>query len=280
MAGDWIKWGKGLASRREVVVLAARMKCNRFEIAGRLMQLWEWCDENIPDSGINVDTLNASLFLGDSACAFLDSILGMDGFAAALSAPEVGWLTIEPSGWVVFPNFGAHNGTTAKTRASEARKKQRQRRNSEGVPKVSRCERDKIRTITGTRDREETENINPTPTSPQKECGVGGVLTNLTAEDLQSREKLSAIRVSDPRWESERGGLLLLAAARRALDKGRKSPGGLFRRLLSMPDEQLAELVEPYIHEARQQLVAWRQRGASPIAAELAATLTARGNTS
>ncbi|QEL14038.1 hypothetical protein [Limnoglobus roseus] len=136
MAGDWIKWTKGLASRREVAVLSAALGRDRHEIAGRLMVLWEWCDDNATDA--DADTAdNVSLCVGDKACAFLDAITGLPGLAEAMAAPGVGWLVIEAAGRVVFPQFARHNGTSAKTRASDATKKRRQRRCPESVPNLS-----------------------------------------------------------------------------------------------------------------------------------------------
>ena len=154
MAGDWIKWSKGLASRREVVVLASKLKMDRHEVAGRLMVLWEWCDDNIPDDEIEELSLDASLFIGDNPCAFVDALVGLPGFADALASAEVRWLTARSGGRLVFPHFGRHNGTTAKTRALEARKKQKQRKKEkETSTKVSRKHRD----ICGTREEKRRE---------------------------------------------------------------------------------------------------------------------------
>lgn len=150
MAGDWIKWTKGLASRREVVILASKLGRDRHEIAGRLMVLWEWCDENIVDGDLDSVSLDASLKIGDTPFVFLDALLGLPGFAEAMNSPEVRWLTARSGGLLVFPNFGRHNGSTAKTRAYESRKKQRQRKSS---PELSPNHGDK----TGTREREERE---------------------------------------------------------------------------------------------------------------------------
>jgi hypothetical protein len=133
MAGDWIQWTKGLAKKREVLILAARFARDRHEIAGRLMELWEWCDDNIPQKSFDEDG-NVSLFLGDNCPAFIDAEIGLPGFAEAMAADDIGWLKFLPRGEVVFVNLGRHNGSTAKTRGLEARKKARQRAAAKKLP--------------------------------------------------------------------------------------------------------------------------------------------------
>lgn len=159
MAGDWIKWSKGLANRREVVLVAARLGLDRHDVAGRLMVLWEWADDNIPDSDIDDLSLDASLSLGDKAFSFIDALVCCPGFADALASSEVRWLTARSGGRIAFPHFGRHNGTTAKTRALESRKKQRQRsKGKKPSPETSRNERDN----NGTREEKRVESINTT----------------------------------------------------------------------------------------------------------------------
>lgn len=156
MAGDWIEWSKGLASRREVVVLAAKLGRDRHEIAGRLMVLWEWADENIPDEDIDPHTGDASLFLGDKPFDFLDALLGLPGFADAMASPEVCWLTARSGGRLSFPKFGRHNGTTSKTRALSRKKKQGQRAVSQNMsPKIRDTCPQKSGTKSGLQNRTE-----------------------------------------------------------------------------------------------------------------------------
>ena len=151
MAGDWIKWSKGLASRREVVILAAALRRDRHEIAGRLMVVWEWLDDNVADSEIDELSLDVSLFIGDKPFDFIDALVGLPGFADALASDGVRWLSARSGGRLTFPHFGRHNGTTAKTRALESRKKQKQRATKKDKsPDMSRNDRDN----NGTREEE------------------------------------------------------------------------------------------------------------------------------
>lgn len=149
MAGEWIKWTKGLTRKREVAVLASKLGRDRREIAGRLMELWEWCDDNLSDTDFD-ESGNATVVIGD--LAFVDETVGLDGFAAAMASPEVSWLIPGDGGRVTFPNFDNHNGNTAKKRSYEQKKKANQRK--EAIKMSPKCPHD-TGTKMGTR-REET----------------------------------------------------------------------------------------------------------------------------
>lgn len=154
MAGDWIKWTKGLASKREIVLVASRLKRDRDEIAGKLMRLWEWCDDNFSENDVDSVSLDVSLKLGDTAFGFVDALCGLPGLAEALASPDVRWIEARSGGRVVFPNLARHNGTSAKERLLERDKKRKQRASKE---KLSLNSGDKI----GTREekrREESSN--------------------------------------------------------------------------------------------------------------------------
>jgi hypothetical protein len=130
MAGDWIKWVKGLASRREVSVMASHLKKDRHEVAGRLMVFWEWCDENVPVDALSGDGtafVKMSPVNGDNM-ALIDSVVGTPGFADSLVS--VDWLRCR-DGRIELPHFGRHNGETAKTRARNASNQKKKRQLSE-----------------------------------------------------------------------------------------------------------------------------------------------------
>ncbi len=135
MAGDWIKWEHGLVDKPEVIRLAAILGLAREVIVCRLMKFWEWCDLNIPDAAIS-ETGSAFVILsprdGDNV-AFLDALVWTPGFADALAA--VDWIRFR-DGRIELPNFGRHNGETAKTRARNAKnqKKKRTKSGSEKPP--------------------------------------------------------------------------------------------------------------------------------------------------
>ena len=115
MAGEWIKWTKGLHRKREVLMIAARMSLPAAHVAGLCMVLWEWLDDNL--SADQIENGNAHVTLGALQPEFLDALVGASGFAAALAA--VGWMNVR-SGSLVVPNYSRHNGQTAKDRALTA----------------------------------------------------------------------------------------------------------------------------------------------------------------
>lgn len=128
MAGDWIKVEVGTASKTEVLRMAEMLGMERRTCMGLLVDYWSWLDANTrTDCVPNLSRLS------------LDSVMNCPGFSAALEA--VGWAKWDKSGWeMTVVNYDHHNGSSAKTRASEQRKKREQRRDK-----------------TGTREREETE---------------------------------------------------------------------------------------------------------------------------
>ena len=91
MAGDWIKWTKGLAKRPEVLQMAADLGRSRHEVAGLVMEFWEWCDDNVVPEG---ETANCSGLVSIAAVSttLVDSIVGVPGFADSMTA--VDWLRI------------------------------------------------------------------------------------------------------------------------------------------------------------------------------------------
>jgi len=132
VAGDWLKWSKGFARKREVIACASKLKLPRRLIAGILMELFEWADDNTADG--NVRSVTGS---------DIDAVVDCPGLAAALE--EVGWLRVAERG-ITFVNFSKHNGQSAKARALTSERVKRARNAasvSEPLPEKRREEKSK-----------------------------------------------------------------------------------------------------------------------------------------
>lgn len=129
MAGDWIKWCKGLHRKKEVIGIAKRLGIVPAHAAGLCMVFWEWLDDNVSEKEIDKDG-DAHMNLGALDPEFIDRLVGADGFAAALAAE--GWLNIR-FGSLTVPNFTRHN-QTGKTRAVVADRVSRYRQRHSQKP--------------------------------------------------------------------------------------------------------------------------------------------------
>lgn len=110
----WIKWSIGLESKPEVFEMASQLSLSRPAVAGCLMVFWAWVD------GVSEDG-----WIQNARPAYVDSLVGVEGFAQAMES--VGWLIVEYNG-MRLPNFDRHNGSTAKQRALEQKRKADARR--------------------------------------------------------------------------------------------------------------------------------------------------------
>lgn len=204
MAGDWIKWQKGLARKREVLSVAHKLGMDRRAVAAACMEVWEWADDETADGHIE-----------GVPAGFIDQVVGLDGFAGALA--EVGWLRVTEGG-VSFPNFDRHNGEPAKQRARNARNQARKR----SVTKASPASGDK----TYTRDREREEKsadagASAQPPNPPPGGDVGGAKKPDDAEPPPSLDT-ERFRQAWREWcqhRRERKQRLTPTAATRALKK-------------------------------------------------------------
>jgi hypothetical protein len=104
----WLKVEKATPKKPEVRFIARQLSISRLEVFGRLFEVWSWIDNNTVTDKVPLMTK-----------AEVDEEAGLPGFADAMEA--AGWLVVEPSGEVSFPNFGRHNSDTAKRRAQKAR---------------------------------------------------------------------------------------------------------------------------------------------------------------
>lgn len=186
MPGTWIKWTKGLPNKPEVIRLAGLLRTTREAVVCRLMSFWEWCDDTIPTENVRPDgtgVIEMSPSAGDNAVT-VDAIVGVSGFALALST--VGWAQFSGADLEI-PNFGRHNGETAKTRARNSlnQKKIRDSRNGQVPPpippspphvtKMSPPGGDIFGDKTVTRGEEIREEEERTPQPPAKPGEMGAV---------------------------------------------------------------------------------------------------------
>lgn len=126
MAGDWIKWTKGLHRKKEVLGIAARLGISPAHAAGLCEIFWEWCDDNISQAAID-ENGNAHVTLGTLHHSFIDSVTGNAGMAKAMQ--DEGWIRLE-DGVMVVPNYTRHNGQTSKDRALTAERVKKYRSKS------------------------------------------------------------------------------------------------------------------------------------------------------
>lgn len=104
----------------DVIQIAADLGLDEFGVVGRLHAVWSWLDAHSQD-GKNVRIVTA----------FIDRLTAKIGFADAMRS--VKWLSGK-DGKITFTNFDRHNGETAKYRASEAKRKSKQRNSRDICP--------------------------------------------------------------------------------------------------------------------------------------------------
>lgn len=103
MAGDWIKVQKDTPDKPEVLAIASRLDIDPDAVVGKLVRIWSWFDTHTIDGNAQSVTFS-----------FVDRLCGVTGFAQKVA--DVGWLERVGEN-LRLPNFGYHNGQTAKTRA-------------------------------------------------------------------------------------------------------------------------------------------------------------------
>lgn len=115
MAGDWIKVEVSTSHKAEVLRMAEMLGITRRECMGLLVDFWAWLDAN-----------SRTELVPNLSRKSLDGVLECAGFASCLES--VGWAKWSADGWTMtVNNYAVHNGTSAKTRAYEQRKKKIQR---------------------------------------------------------------------------------------------------------------------------------------------------------
>lgn len=149
MAGDWIKVEQATLDKPEVLRTADLLGVDRRYALGLYLDFWVWLDKNL--SGSCPD------FVRNMSKKSLDDVLRCQGFAACLEL--IGWAKFdEQTGTMHIVNAERHNGTTAKSRALDAKRKKDKRH--ENVRETSGSKPDKNRT------REEKRREDRTPVVP------------------------------------------------------------------------------------------------------------------
>lgn len=118
MAGDWIKVATATPDKPEVIRAARLLGVDRDLVLGKLVRMWAWFDAN------SVDGVVDGVVSTD-----VDAVVALDGFTSVVAS--VGWVKFDDDAErVSLPNFGDHNGETAKKRALKAKRQEKWRRNS------------------------------------------------------------------------------------------------------------------------------------------------------
>lgn len=179
MAGDWIKVEKELHDKPEVRRMARALRLSRFDIVGRLVSVWSWADSHsFTGSGMDISEED------------IDDIADLIGFADALR--QVGWLKGRAAS-LEFPNFGRHNGQSAKRRAMEAERKRLERMGcSDDADK--RPQRKRTKFGQNADQRREEKNLSPFLPPP---CTVEEVEAHLRAAAFAGRVRLAPDQIPD-----------------------------------------------------------------------------------
>ncbi len=109
MAGDWLKIEANTPDKPEVIGIADMLGISPPHAFGCLFMVWRWFDQHTTSG-------NASFVTKVT----VDRLSGVTGFADAMA--RVGWLDIAGDGTISLPNFGRHNGETAKQRGLTAKR--------------------------------------------------------------------------------------------------------------------------------------------------------------
>lgn len=103
MAGTWIIMHTNLTTNPKVKRIARSTDSSIVHTIGRLYAVWSMADEHSTDGLIEAEL------------ADIDDTADCEGFGQSML--DAGWLeTTDDDGYLQFPNFGDHNGKTAKTR--------------------------------------------------------------------------------------------------------------------------------------------------------------------
>lgn len=108
MAGEWIKMRTNLWDDPRIAQLVELTESSEAAVVGAMYWLWATADEHTSDG-----------FMPGMSAFSIDRKTGLKGFANAMIT--VGWLSANADG-VTILRFLEHNGTSAKTRAQNAKR--------------------------------------------------------------------------------------------------------------------------------------------------------------
>jgi hypothetical protein len=177
MSSDWIKMRVDLFTHPKVVRMASALKADTLRTVGGLMSVWSVFDAHTEDGkmeGYDFQTL--------------DDLLRWPGFSEAMS--RVGWLHASAQG-VELPNFGEHNGQSARRRGQEAKRKK-------DVRNVSASDADVLRTRVEKRTEEKKDQNKP----PAEEAKARGPNPDLLGDPLPVLVKPSRILTPKPPYQA------------------------------------------------------------------------------
>lgn len=176
MAGDWIKMRGNLWDDPRVARLCDLTNQPEAAVIGSLYWLWSAADQHSEDGIMPGLTLRS-----------IDRKTGVQGFGAAMI--EIGWLADHPEG-VRIVRFEEHNGSSAKRRCSESRRK------------MSARDADKERTESG-HSAEETQQSS----APRVREDVNPMSSSLRSEDippLRAKKKTFNTWLADAKAQGEK----------------------------------------------------------------------------
>ena len=123
MAGDWIKVEKASAEKPEILRSAEQFGISPDAALGLYVRFWFWLDSNLSEECPD--------FVRNVSRKSLDKLMSCDGFSAMLES--VGWGSFDDSKWILsISNADRHNGSPAKTRALDSKRKKEGRRKMSG----------------------------------------------------------------------------------------------------------------------------------------------------
>lgn len=171
MAGDWIKMRGNLWDDPRVSALVDATDSSEAAIVGGLYWLWATADQHTENG-----------FMPGLTLRQIDRKTGVPGLGQALV--DIGWLTVADDG-VTIENFTDHNGTSAKTRAVDAKRKATVR----DVSEKSRTKTGKAADKSGGKSELEKEKRREEYSVPNGTGGDAAMQAELTKTELWTAGK-------------------------------------------------------------------------------------------